>query len=50
LRGRPSLHIDLGLGTFDEVALEAHIAHCVDVMLRAWAPRSSSPALSQRQR
>jgi TetR/AcrR family transcriptional repressor of mexJK operon len=38
-RGRPVMMMELGAGTMDEAALSAHIAHCVDLCLKAWTSR-----------
>lgn len=39
-RGRPYLLTELGYGPVDALALAAHVAHCVDLCLRAWTPAS----------
>ena len=39
LRSKPLLHLELGVEVFDADALAAHVAHCADVVLAAYAPR-----------
>lgn len=38
-RGRPSMLMEFGIGPLDATALAAHVEHCVDLCLKAWAPR-----------
>lgn len=38
-RGRPFMMRELGAEPLDDMALAAHVAHCVDLCLRAWTPR-----------
>lgn len=40
-RGRPYLMRELGTEPFGDAALDAHVAHCVELCLRAWTPRSA---------